>query len=332
MKLGKPDIFAWLRQKPLGQRLLRRLPRVNLSPRASLGIALGTREIFAVRLVSTRKQWLLDWSRREKLAVPLFQGAPGAETTAALTAALTDMCGAAARAFIPVHVVLPDPMTAVSVFELEALPASRAAQQALVQWRFAREVYGDDRPLICASQALGQHNGKQLLFGMALDMPWFECLRQAFRDAGIVPWSLSPATCCRFNRFHPLLTAEARSGALVSLDPDAWTLSLWDSAGRLRWLRGRWRDGASANTVYDDIALETERFILSYVHSGDDRHIDHVYVAGGDETPALTAALDHRLRERSIPLTTEDGTPTLIGMKKQTHSLLESALAAATGV
>lgn len=331
MKRGKQDIFAWVRQKPLGQRLLRKLPRMNLAPRASLGIALGVREIFAVRLVSTRKQWLLDWSRREKLAVPLFQGAPDAETTAALTAALTDACGVAARAFIPVHVALPDPMTAVSVFELEALPASRAAQQALVQWRFEREWYGDDRPLTCASQALGPHNGKQLLFGMALATPWFECLRQAFRNAGIVPWSLSPATCFRFNRFYPLLTAEARSGALVALDPDAWTLSLWDSGGRLRWLRGRWREGTSVNTGYDDIAVETERFILSYVHSGDGRQIENVYVTGGDETPALTAALDHRLRERSIPLTTEDGTLMWKGTNKQTHGLLESALAAATG-
>lgn len=311
--------------------LLAQFPRINLAPKVALGIALGKHELFAVRLVSTRQQWLLDWSRREKLAVPLFQGAPGAETTAALTAALTNVCGAAARAFVPVHVALPDPMTAVSVFELEALPASRAAQQALVQWRFAREVYGDDRPLICASQALGQHNGKQLLFGMALDTPWFECLRQAFRGAGIVPWSLSPATCCRFNRFHSLLTAEARSGALVALDPDAWTLSLWDGEGRLRWLRGRWRDGASANTVYDDIAVETERFILSYVHSGDDRHIERVYVAGGDETPALTEALDRRLRERSIPLTAEEGMSASTGTNKPTHGLLESALAAATG-
>ncbi len=311
--------------------VLTRLPRIDLSPKASLGIALGTREIFVVRLVATRQQWFLDWSRREKLSIPLFQGAPGVETAAALTAALTKACGAAARAFIPVHVALPDPVTAVSVFELEELPAARVAQQALVQWRFAREVYGDDRPLSCASQSLGQHDGKHLLLGMALDTPWLDSLHQAFRDAGIVPWSLSPAGCCRFNRFHPLLTAEARSGALVSLDLDTWTLSLWDGDGRLRWLRGRWRDETFADGGYDAIAVEAERFILSYVHSGSRRHIERVYVAGGDETVELTAALDRRLRERSIPLTAEEGAPAAAGTKKTTPGLLESALAAATG-
>lgn len=310
---------------------IKRLPKIDLAPRSSIGIAIGTREVCAVRLTSNRNEWFRDWSRCKKLDTPMFKGVPTAETISALEKAVAAVCDGAAREFIPVHVSLPDPAAAFSVFELEQLPKARAAQLNLVSWRLAKEHYGDERPLHCACQTLGQQDGKQLLLGMALEASWRDAVREGLRRAGVVPWTMNVATGYRFNRFYPLLTSARNSGAMVALDPDAWTLALWDADGRLRWLRGRWREHPPVDgAVYDAIAVETERAILAYVHGGGDRRVERVYVAGGDETAALAAALDRRLRERCVPLTADMGQVTGGNPGKPLAALTETALSAAT--
>ena len=313
---------SWISQLPL--------PKIDFAPRSSIGIAIGTREVCAVRLSSRRDEWHLEWSRQADLDAPMFQGAPSTEAVSALEKAVAAVCEGAAREFIPVHVSLPDPAGVIAVFELDDLPKTRAAQLNLVSWRLTREHYGDDRPLRCACQTLGQQDGKQLLLGMALEASWQGAVREGLRRAGVVPWTMNVATGYRFNRFYPLLTSERNSGAIVALDPDAWTLALWDADGRLRWLRGRWREHLPADgAVYDAIAVETERAILAYVHGGGDRRVERVYVAGGDEAAALAAALDRRLRERCVPLTADMGQAAGSNPGKPLAALMETALSAA---
>lgn len=283
-----------------------------------------------MRLTSNRDEWFHDWSRCEKLDTPMFKGAPTAETVSALEKAVAAVCDGAAREFIPVHVSLPDPAAAVAVFELDDLPKTRAAQLNLVSWRLAKEHYGNEQPLRCACQTLGQQDGKQLLFGMALEASWRDAVREGLRRAGVVPWTMNVATGYRFNRFYPLLTSARNGGAMVALDADAWTLALWDADGRPRWLRGRWREHLPADgAVYDAIAVETERAILAYVHGGGDRRVERVYAAAGDETTALADALDRRLRERCVPLTADMGQATGGNSGKPLAALTETALSAA---
>lgn len=316
---------SWIKRLPL--------PKVDLAPRSSVGVAIGARQVCAARLVSNRESWVLQGCRQENLDASVFRGAPTTDSIAALAKAIAAVCNGAGKEFVPVHVSLPDPLAAFSVFELEELPKTRDAQLNLVGWRLAKEHYGDERPLYCASQPLGQADGKQLLFGMALEAPWRDAVREGLQRAGVVAWTMNTATCYRFNRFHPLLTAGRHSGALVALDPDAWALALWDDDGRLRWLRGRWRDDLPAGTAaYAAIAVDVERFILAYVHGGNGRRIERVYVAAGDETAALAEALDRRLRERSIPLAAGEGASAPSpDANKNGHGLMDVALAAATG-
>src|SRR5258705_3955703 len=59
--------------------------------------------------------------------------------------------------------------------------------------------------------------------------------------------------------------------SLVALAPDAWSLWLWDSHGRPRYARARWR---TAPEDHADIALEVERSILAYVHGRPDCTVD----------------------------------------------------------
>lgn len=314
---------SWIKRFPL--------PKIDLAPRAAVGLAIGVHQVCAVRLTSERDAWSLDWSRCETLDAPMFRGVPSTETAAALEKAVAAVCEGVNREYVPVHVSLPDPLAAVSVFELEGLPKTREAQLDLVNWRFAKEHYGDERPLRCVCQPLGPNDGKQLLLGLALEVPWQDAVRDRLKRAGIVPWSMNIAACYRFNRFHPLLTDGRQSGAMVALDPDAWTLALWDADGRLRWLRGRWRDGQRDDAAYDAIAVDAERFILAYVHGGADRRVERIYVAGGDETGPLTEALNRRLREHSIPLAADGGTVAARDKNKTGNGLMDVALAAATG-
>jgi hypothetical protein len=201
--------------------------------------------------------------------------------------------------YLPVHVSLPDAVVRVATFELDQMPKTRAAQLDLVRFRFGRQGMNGNHAYAC--QPLERDGDRHFLFGMAVDAAWQRLVSDALVEAGIVAWSLNANVCRQFNRFHDRLTQA--SGALVALAPDAWSVWLWDSQGRPRYARARWRTAADDHA---DIALEVERSILAYVHGDPKRTVSRVFTAG-DETGAMTGALDARLLEPCARLSVEDG-------------------------
>lgn len=272
-------------------------------PRASVGLVIGAESICAAHVVADADGRRVEEIRTEALPVRLFGGAPTATMQQALAGALEKIGAGFKDAYLPVHVALPDPVIQLVVFELEDLPKTKKSRAELVRWRLAKEFHAEGQPLDCAHQDLGAEDGKRLLLGQAGDGSWLAALKQALRDAGITPWTINAGVCHRFNRFHDRFASEANGGALIALDPEWWTLSVWDREQRLRLARGRWRDGAAGNDGYEAIAADTERTILSYVRGGVDRAIGRVFIAG--EAPAiagLSAALARRMRDGPVAL------------------------------
>jgi hypothetical protein len=228
-------------------------------------------------------------------------------------------------------VALPDPTTAFTVFELDELPKSEKTRLELVRWRFAKEYSVDGAMFDCAHQTLGQENAKHLLMGQGIDKAWLQCIKQALRRGGITPWSMNLGACYRFNQFHDRFAKEKHGAAMVVLDPDSWTVFLWDAAARPRLVRARWRTRTDKTIEdYDEIALEAERSILSYVRSGKEGSVTRVYaISHARELEGLTAALDRRLRENCLPLVATSADPEE-GRKIMDHGLASVSLAAAT--
>ena len=244
----------------------------------------------------------VEWVRDADLPMSFFNGGPAPGHVTALAEGLKNICREVKQAYIPVHVALPDPLGYLAVFGLDQRPKNGKTRCDLARWRFARELGVPEPSLHCVTQDLGNENDKPLLLGQAFDGAWLECVRQALHQAGVTPWSVNQAVSYRFNRFYGQGMREQQSGAMVSLDPDAWSLVIWDNAGRPRFLRSRWRARGAVETdtsVYNVIAEEAERTVLSYVHGGSNRSITKFYVAGArDEVLHLSTALDRRLREK----------------------------------
>jgi hypothetical protein len=275
------------------------IPRAPRRP--SAGLAIGRDYVGFAAVLPARGGWRAQALAEARLETPLFSGAPAPEARAALAAALRKLGRGVARRFVPVHVSVPDAAVQWGMFELEEMPKASAAQLDLARLRFSRQ--GLNGGHACACQRLPGGAGKELLLGMALDEGWRRCISDSLDDAGVRAWSLSANVCRRFNRFHEQLAQT--SGALVALAPDAWSLLLWDELGRPRYARARWRAAPGAD--HAEIALEVERSILAFVQGAGERTVARVFTAAGDETAAMAAALDARMREPCVRLAAQEG-------------------------
>jgi len=271
----------------------------RFAPAESAGFIVGRDYLGFAHLAAADGKRQVRALSEAKLDARLFSGAPSAHAAAALAEALQKFSAGVTRRYLPVHVSLPDAAVNWATFELDQMPKTRAAQLDLVRFRFGRQGVNGSRVFAC--QPLERDGDKHLLFGMASDEAWQSVVDQAFARAGIVIWSVSANVCRQFNCFHDRL-AQA-SGSLVTLARDAWALWLWDSQGRPRYARSRWRAGPDDHA---DIALEVERSILAYVHGPKERTVSQVYTVAGDETAAMADALDARMRAPCVRLSLED--------------------------
>ncbi len=240
------------------------------------------------------------------LDVPLFTGQPSAATAAALAEALCELAPEAVRRYLPLHVSVPGAAVQVGVFPLDALPKQRAVQRNLARWHFA-QAGNAEQPLACDCEPLGVDGGEHLLLGFAMDQAWHACIVDALARAGMTAWSLNADVCRQFNRFHDRLCAEQAGGALFASSADAWSLLLWDEAGRTRYCSSRWRSGEAGEDTR--IAAEVERRILACVQSLPGMRIGHLYAAADSQDDDLVAAIDARLREPCIRLRPEADFP-----------------------
>lgn len=285
------------------KRTLARFATIGTDHGSVVGVAIGRRGIACARATSEGEARRVQWAKHRDFVIPFFKGVPTQEHIAVLAGAVAELCTPVARSFIPIYIVLPDPAAHFNVFELEQLPASARAQSELVRWRYGKEVFNNGREFDCTSQYLGESHGKFLLLGLAIDREWLDCVRRSLQQAGVIAWGVSTTACYQFNRFHPILTKAKRGAALISLDGDAWTLSIWDAAGRLRYVHSRWRGQSTDASFYADIAAESERIILAYVRGDAQRAVACLYVhADAHDREALMGTLNQRVKDGAISL------------------------------
>jgi hypothetical protein len=261
---------------------------------ASLGIALGRRRVEVARLARRADGWRVERTQRETVSHDLFRDAPTPAVRAELAGLWQRLCDAAAREYLPVQVALPDPAVSFSVFEVEQVPKSPRAQRELAAWLFTREHHLDAVQAQCACQGLGDREGGQLLLGLATDRAWIECVAASLDDAGIVPWTVDALANYRFNALAPRLANAG--GGLIAVEDEFWTLSLWDTGLRPRYVRSWWRDGMEDEKA---IAAEAERAVRAWVASRRDVVVSQLYVTGGAAT-AVAEALDARLAAPAV--------------------------------
>lgn len=206
---------------------------------------------------------------------------------------------------IPIQIALPDPAVSLRVFELDALPKTSKEQLALVRWRFSKEMYFADRAIECSCQSLGSENGKHLLLALAVDQAWLHCLKNACRAVGVTSTTIDMSACYRFNRFSERLSADGCDGVLIALDAEAWSISICDAQGRLRFVRAQWRESTDPDDVhgYQDIITEIEQAVRAYAHAAACRTIKNIHITGsGKDITFVADSLDQRMEKKCIRL------------------------------
>jgi hypothetical protein len=228
------------------------------------------------------------------LAEPLFENIPTPAIEADLVKSLEAVAADFKSGLVPLRIALPDAVLKTSTLELDAIPQTEKLQQDLLRWRFSKDMQRAEDTIVCAGQALGADNGKQLLLGQVLDRNWFDCMQRSFEQAAIIPWTLNAVASYRHNCYYDAY--DKTGGALITIDPDSWGFQLWDGAKRLRYVRSRWRE-----TVldYEQLYEEIERSIRSHSHSTNGYQIERLYLAGtGSEIEELRSVLDRKLSQR----------------------------------
>lgn len=282
----------------------KRLGAWPLAADRAVGIALGRREI-AAACIAARGRPSLQWARTLPAPEGWLADRPADAHASALRDVLARLVPEARKTFVPVHVALPDALGTIMVFAMDSLPKREPVRRRLIGWRMAQELGVPETAIEVACQDLGAADGKRLVLGQGLHAGWLGLARDALSGAGIVAWSINQAVCFRFNGYHAALTAHRASGAMLAIDADAWAAAIWDPAGRLRFVRARWRplSDARSGAALDEIAQEFERTVLAYVHGGADRSVARVYLsAAEEERDGMAAALNRRLSTPCVAL------------------------------
>lgn len=276
-----------------------RLSRL-FAPRACLGLSFGRDSLRAVKLATGADGVTVEWVARESLPLRLFVDSPPADARAVLAQALAKLCAEAKSAYLPVQVALPDPAVSALVLELDEVPADVQAREELARWRFAKALHLDAKSIACTTQSLGEDQGKVILLALAIERSWLLCVREALGDAGVTPAVIDMAACHRFNRFYDVLTENEQDGALVNIDAEAWTISIWDRQGRLRFIRARWRE---RTPDVRDVAEEVERALRAYARPGSGKALGSIFISGDkDDAAALATTLDEVVSEPCVYL------------------------------
>lgn len=181
---------------------------------------------------------------------------------------------------VGIQVALPDPVVTQTLFDFDEFPKQRQAALNLVHWRYAREFQIDPADTACTFQILGRKDGKILVLGLAVAKDLLDRIVEAFRSAGLVVDAVDAMACYQHNYLHDSYEQEA--GALVSLAPDQWSLSLWDDRRSLRHLSGFWSEPDEDDNAV--VARQVGRIIKGYARSNGGVETTRIHVVGG--TPA----------------------------------------------
>ncbi len=256
-----------------------------------VGVALGRQEVGVMESLATGGKTRILNFETHSLDTPLWSGKPRTESLATLVAVLAPFFQEQ-KSYRTLQVSLPDAAARWEVFELEKIPAAGPSLDQFLRWRFglngSKEV-----PLVFARQYLGEEKAQKLLLGVALEKPWLEWLQRAFEQAGARVSILDMASRFRFNLFHDTFISQG-PGALVSLEKDYWTLLIWDGEARPRFQRSKWWRAPVRDTgdlPLEELALEVERTVRSYVHAGPGRSVEtlSLLAPGAWRGPALEA-------------------------------------------
>lgn len=261
----------------------------------AIGLGLSGNRVAAVRVERAGDGYCVTHAAEERLPFIPFRGlAPRAEDAAIFAQAIQRLAMAVPQGHCPLQIALPDPAAIFQVLEFDTLPGTAQERAAIARFRLEKE-WPAVAQMECAFQVLNEE-GRAMLIASAVQRAWLDWLREGCRTAGFAPGVADIGLSHIFNRFHDVIAKGKGDGVLISIEPDTWSVLLWDQDRRPRFVRSRWRDsGSEEDEDYGAIAQDVERLVRAYVLASPGRRIDGIYLCANE---AVRAPFADRMNAR----------------------------------
>ena len=278
------------------------------SPPGAIGLGFSGNSVVAVRAVYEGAGYRITHMSGERLPfTPFANSSPREEDSAILSQAIQRLAASVPQAYWPLQIALPDPAAIFQVMEFDSLPDTPLERAAIAQFRLEKE-FPTLPKMQCTTQVISEEGEPGLLLATFIQRAWLDCLNSACRAAKFVPSVIDISLSHLFNRFYDVVKAGSGDGVLISVEPDSWSIMIWDDAHRPRFVRSRWRDTSSVkNEECGVIVQDVERLIVSYVLRVPGRRIGVIYLCANDnDREPLVSWFDKRMQIPCVQLDASD--------------------------
>lgn len=198
------------------------------------------------------------------------------------------------KSYLPVQIALPDPLFKTQKLQFSNFPRSFKEQSTLVNWQLAKASHCVAEQIYTTWQSLEQTNGEQSVFAYGIDKNIIAILKDILHKAGLHVSSINAASYYRYNVLDA--SALCKSGVLLALEKDYWSLMFWDESGGLNHIHTAMRESNTHDDI-SNIVAETERLVLSYIQK--DKSIENVYITAiAEEKELLQTQINERLEHK----------------------------------
>ena len=278
--------------------LWNRLVAKIIPPRPGLiGLVLGRNSLLATQFEFEGGSHRIINIAEELFQFPLFSAAaPSAENRETLCLAMQRLASKIPQLYWPLQIALPDPAVILQIMEFDSVPKSVKDREAIALFRLGKELPGLPS-MRCSTQLLGEEHSKELLMSNFVQESWLDCIEEACQKAGYVPSVIDTGISFIFNRCYEVIRSAEGGGALISIEPDAWSILFWDVRKRPRFIRSRWREiPSSCDEELELIAIDIERLTMSYALRVPECKIGKILIcASVSEFDLLASGLNERM-------------------------------------
>lgn len=205
------------------------------------------------------------------------------------------------KQYLPVQIALPDPLFKTQKIQFSNFPRSYKEQSTLVNWQLAKMSHCVANEIYTRWQLHRNGDSEKNVFAYGLDKNIVDTLENVLHKAGLQLSTVNAASYYRYNVLDK--HALCKSGVLLALEKDYWSLMFWDEVGSLNHIHASKRDSNTHDDI-PSIVSDTERLVLSYIQK--EKNVENIYITAiGDEKKILEAQINQYLEQEckwlSIP-------------------------------
>ncbi len=226
-----------------------------------------------------------------------------------------------------INVVLPDSLFVLYMMVFDQLPEKTSDLNALVEWRFRRELKIDDaRAFIIEYEKLGFKDKKYRLLVSAIEKKNLDVINDLFADYQDSVCTIKPYAINLHNYMENKYSHFQKSMGIIAIYKTYWSLELVDNDFQISVIRIQRHNSSTESAQH--ISQEVERIIRSYLYESSSHSIEDIILVGHCSlSEQVKDNLDYKLNKKII----KDTLP-MQDIKQEYYPIVQAAVIAAKQV